>query len=188
MTLQAPAHLAQALAAAFAIVLAQTVTRAATARLAVTVTAHRPFEEAPGCWAAVARRITLRAAHHGDRSGTASPRRLAPHGRPHTVVPAMRWTAWSAVLLSLALAGAANAQAPAARGVPRIPPVQLVYTLGPGAERCPGVEVLQAAVARRMGGDPFDPAAARRLEVTIARRDGELRVAMRLLDEQGAPA
>jgi hypothetical protein len=65
-------------------------------------------------------------------------------------------------------------------------PVRLVYTRGPGAEACPGPEVLRAYVARRMGGvDPFDVIVARRLDVTIARSEGELRVAMHLLDEQG---
>jgi hypothetical protein len=45
---------------------------------------------------------------------------------------------------------------------------------GPGAEECPGPVTLRASVVRRLGVDPFDPAAARRLEVTIARQEGAL--------------
>src|SRR5262245_37959730 len=113
-------------------------------------------------------------------------------------------------------------------GPRRVPPVDLAYTRGRGAEACPGVEALRRAVLQEMGYDPFtghthppetpkpaslppqafmapetpDPPPvrrhsegpalgaaarppARRLRVSIERREDELVVEMELRDEAG---
>lgn len=64
-----------------------------------------------------------------------------------------------------------------------MPPVQLTYVRGPGAEACPGVEVLRQAVLKEMGHDPFEPSAARHLRVSIERRAGAYEVEMEMRDE-----
>ncbi len=93
----------------------------------------------------------------------------------------------SAPLVSLAVAlvaARALAQAPHV-SPPRAPPVQLAYTLGPGAGSCPGTDGLRQAVVDDLGYDPFQPVAPLRLSVHIERRGGELVVETELRDETG---
>jgi hypothetical protein len=59
--------------------------------------------------------------------------------------------------------------APALAEPPRAS-LHLEYARGPGGEACPAEGALHDEVARRMGYDPFDPAAAERLTIVVARQ------------------
>ena len=62
---------------------------------------------------------------------------------------------------------------------------RLEYARSSGAAACPDRSALSAAVSKRLGYDPFFPAARQTIIVEIIDREGELRAQMRLLDEHG---
>jgi hypothetical protein len=92
----------------------------------------------------------------------------------------MRPTILSSVVATVLAAVAAAGAAPR-----RVPPIQLVYTRGAGAAGCPDAGSLRSAVFKEMGYDPFDPSAARRLDVSIERRAGQYVVTMEMRDDAG---
>jgi hypothetical protein len=65
------------------------------------------------------------------------------------------------------------------------PSSRLVYARGEGAESCPSEPSLREAVARRLGYDPFFPAAERTLIARIARDRDELLGRIELVDDAG---
>src|SRR5579864_8159733 len=65
----------------------------------------------------------------------------------------MRPALLASLAVVLSLAPPLHAQGEALAGT-------LAYVLGPGAEACPGEEMLRAEVARRVGYDPFASGAA----------------------------
>jgi hypothetical protein len=65
---------------------------------------------------------------------------------------------------------------------------RLVYTRGPGAERCPDELAVREAVGVRLGYDPFRPEAARTVTATIAARRRALHADVKLADANGAVA
>jgi hypothetical protein len=69
-----------------------------------------------------------------------------------------------------ALASAALLLAAPALAEPPRASLRLEYSRGPGGEACPAEGALHDEVARRMGYDPFDPAAAERLTIVVARQ------------------
>jgi hypothetical protein len=73
---------------------------------------------------------------------------------------------------------------PEARASPRrVPPIQLVYTRSATAAACPDAGGLRSAILKEMGYDPFDPSAARKLDVAIDRLAGQYVVTMEMRDE-----
>ncbi len=72
----------------------------------------------------------------------------------------------------LAVAGEARADASA----------RLVYVRGPGAEQCPGEQAVRAAVAARLGYDPFFAWAHDALFVDLTRAAGAFHVELKLVD------
>jgi hypothetical protein len=80
--------------------------------------------------------------------------------------------AWSASVVSL-LAGGASAS----------PNARLVYGRSLEADGCPDEARLRAAVASRVGYDPFFPHAPRTVVVTIARKDRALVARIELIDD-----
>jgi len=62
---------------------------------------------------------------------------------------------------------------------------RLEYARSEGAAICPDRVALKAAVSKRLGYDPFFPAARQAIVVEIVDAEGELRARMRLIDEQG---
>jgi hypothetical protein len=70
---------------------------------------------------------------------------------------------------------------------------RLSYARGQGAERCPEEETLRAAVAARLGYDPFRPDASQTVTASIRHTptrggEGALRAEVRLVDVAGAVA
>jgi len=62
---------------------------------------------------------------------------------------------------------------------------RLEYARSTGAAACPDRTALKAAVSKRLGYDPFFPAARQTIVVEITDLDGDLRAQMRLVDENG---
>jgi len=62
--------------------------------------------------------------------------------------------------------------------------VSLEYAV-PSGIGCPSEAQFRAAVAERLGGDPFVKAAARTVEVEISAKDGRLRGVLRWVDREG---
>jgi hypothetical protein len=81
--------------------------------------------------------------------------------------------------LSLALARGSAAAAPV---------VGLSYTRGPGAEDCPDEAALRAAVAARLGEDPFGDNPTQRFDVDVAWAGGKFVGHVALADHVGAPS
>jgi hypothetical protein len=67
-------------------------------------------------------------------------------------------------------------------------PVALEYHAPSGIRGCPGGEEIQRAVSRRLGYDPFDPGAARRIQLRISESSSGLRADLQQTDETGRPA
>ncbi|WP_438032389.1 hypothetical protein [Sorangium sp. So ce204] len=63
--------------------------------------------------------------------------------------------------------------------------VRIELTRGPGTERCPDGRFLRAAIARRMGFDPFDAEAPLLMEASIEGDRGELIASIYLRDRRG---
>jgi hypothetical protein len=78
-------------------------------------------------------------------------------------------------MVVLAIAGVARA---AVAG----PSARLVYVRGPGAEQCPGEPAVRAAVAARLGYDPFFAWARDALFVDLTRAGGAFHVELKLVD------
>jgi hypothetical protein len=70
-------------------------------------------------------------------------------------------------LIAVALSVSVVAPGLQAATPPRV--VRLVYSLGPGAERCPGQEVIEQQVRSRLGYEPFAADATRAVTASIAR-------------------
>ncbi|WP_437533159.1 hypothetical protein WME79_06085 [Sorangium sp. So ce726] len=68
---------------------------------------------------------------------------------------------------------------------PRGARVRIELTRGPGAERCPDEQFLRAAIARRMGFDPFDAEASLTMATSIEQAQGELIASAYLRDRRG---
>src|SRR5579871_316395 len=83
-------------------------------------------------------------------------------------------------VVALAAGLASTARAEAAR-------VRLEYARGEGAISCPDARAFAEAVAGRLGYEPFDPAAARRVDVTIGRRERGFEARIQMVDGGGAP-
>jgi len=62
---------------------------------------------------------------------------------------------------------------------------RLEYARSAGAAACPDRTALKAAVSKRLGYDPFFPAARQTIVVEIIDVEADLRAQMRLLDESG---
>jgi hypothetical protein len=62
---------------------------------------------------------------------------------------------------------------------------RLEYARSAGAAACPDRTALKAAVSKRLGYDPFFPAARQTIVVEIIDVESDLRAQMRLLDESG---
>ncbi|WP_433935665.1 hypothetical protein AB3662_13080 [Sorangium cellulosum] len=100
----------------------------------------------------------------------------APPRRPRALARACLAAA-AAALLSPSRAGASPPRAA----------VQLEYRRAPGAERCPGEELLREEMARQLGYDPVEPAAALQARTLIFRGPGrEMHATMDLHDADGA--
>jgi hypothetical protein len=65
------------------------------------------------------------------------------------------------------------------------PRAHLVYARGPGAERCPDEDALRAAVAARLGYQPFGEGEDTTIAVSIARSGRALRARIELADASG---
>jgi hypothetical protein len=94
----------------------------------------------------------------------------------------------AAALLALAPAAARAADPPAADPPAVDPPqitLRLSYNLGPGAQNCPPEQALHDEVARRMGYDPFTPAAADRVVATLNRSGRLFSGTLELFDSSG---
>ncbi|WP_437290344.1 hypothetical protein [Sorangium sp. So ce406] len=103
-------------------------------------------------------------------TGGAAPR------RPRALARACLAAA-AAALLSPSRAGASPPRAA----------VQLEYRRAPGAERCPGEGLLREEMARQLGYDPVEPAAALQARTLIFRGPGrEMHATMDLHDADGA--
>lgn len=66
--------------------------------------------------------------------------------------------------------------------------VRLTYTRGEGATSCPDARAFGAAVAGRLGYEPFDPTAARKVNVTLGRRDRAFEARIEMIDSGAPPA
>lgn len=84
----------------------------------------------------------------------------------------MALTALSTVLLPASIVGAT-------------PTSKLAYVRGPGAETCPGEPELRAAVARRIGYDPFFPQADRTVVAQVEHTASGFRALVRIVDGGG---
>lgn len=65
------------------------------------------------------------------------------------------------------------------------PTSRLVYVRGPGAEGCPDEAAMRAAVAARLGYDPFRVVATTTLSAQISRENGLYRGQIKLVDDSG---
>jgi len=63
--------------------------------------------------------------------------------------------------------------------------VRLAYARSPDASDCPTASELQAAIADRLGYDPFDVAGPSTVIAVVSRQDGELRASVDVVDERG---
>ncbi len=112
---------------------------------------------------------------------------MRPLGRSRAPFRAARHAggAWGAAFAACA----ASSPAPA-WGAPREHAVvRLSYQRGPGAEACPDEAAVREAVLARLGYDPFDDTAPRRLRASVGRsghRDGPLVARIELRDAAGA--
>ncbi|HSN97682.1 MAG TPA: hypothetical protein VLS89_05265 [Candidatus Nanopelagicales bacterium] len=68
------------------------------------------------------------------------------------------------------------------------PPATLDYRRGPGAEACPDEAAFRREVAALLERDPFQPASDLRVITSLARRAGELRADLKILDSGGQTA
>lgn len=66
------------------------------------------------------------------------------------------------------------------------PPVRLEYIRSAGATRCPDEVALRAAVAARIGYEPFDGSAERRVRVEVQGAAGGYRASLRMLAPDGS--
>ncbi|WP_437716081.1 hypothetical protein WMF45_06505 [Sorangium sp. So ce448] len=102
---------------------------------------------------------------------------------------APRWgkQAWRAAFASMVPALVAQLAAAPVRADsgPRRASVRIELTRGPGAERCPDERFLRAAIARRMGFDPFDAEASLTMAASIEQAQGELIASAYLRDRRG---
>src|SRR5579872_1865932 len=89
-------------------------------------------------------------------------------------------SAFGLVALAAGLAAPSGARADGAR-------VRLEYARGEGATSCPDARAFAAAVAGRLGYEPFDPAAAARVMVAIDRRAPSFDARIEMVDARGAP-
>ena len=64
-----------------------------------------------------------------------------------------------------------------------VAPTRLVYVRGPGAEACGDETVLRAAVASRVGADPFVLTAPLTIKVEVAASEGRLHGRVTLLQD-----
>jgi len=62
---------------------------------------------------------------------------------------------------------------------------RLEYARSSGAASCPDRSALKSAVSKRLGYDPFFPAARQGIVVEIVAQEGALRAQLRLVDENG---
>ena len=85
------------------------------------------------------------------------------------------WFAVAAFLAATALPWVAAAS----------PTSRFVYVRGPGAESCPDEPAMRAAVAARLGYDPFRVVATTTLTAQISRENGVYRGQVKLVDESG---
>jgi hypothetical protein len=65
------------------------------------------------------------------------------------------------------------------------PSARLIYSRPPEAATCPDEEAVRAAVAARLGYDPFFPWAPTTVVVDVTRTDSRFRADVRLIDEHG---
>lgn len=65
-------------------------------------------------------------------------------------------------------------------------PVRFVVERGVGAESCPGEPELKAAVAQRLGFNPFGEGGAREIRCTVRRADGAFRAHIDVTDGSGS--
>jgi hypothetical protein len=86
-----------------------------------------------------------------------------------------------ALALLLAVAGARAGEPPARRP----DPVRLLYDRGPGTERCPEPDELRAAVAARLGYEPFREDAATVVAAAVSLRGRVLRAQIELRAASG---
>jgi hypothetical protein len=82
----------------------------------------------------------------------------------------------ASTLLSLLLIPARAAASPSAR---------LVYIRGPGTETCPDEAAIRAAVAARLGYDPFFRSAPSTMTVELSMAGDTYRARIQLVDENG---
>lgn len=73
-------------------------------------------------------------------------------------------------------------------GPPRAPPARLVYTRARGTERCPDQAALRAAVASRLGYDPFRDQADRAIVARVQRASKKLEGSVEMRDGHGVVA
>lgn len=92
----------------------------------------------------------------------------------------MTHRSWLAALLGIGL-GSSCASAQAAPG----DATRLEYARDDRAQNCPDRAALREAVSKRLGYDPFFPAARQAVVVQITTVDDGLRAELRLLDENG---
>ena len=92
------------------------------------------------------------------------------HRRAHGLNVALRVAIVSSILL-------------AAKSALATPSARLVYVRDKGAEDCPDEAALRAAVAARLGYDPFFPYAKATLFAEVGRDGNVIRARVRLVDE-----
>jgi hypothetical protein len=90
----------------------------------------------------------------------------------------LRFSAFLAVLVAQAVVPRASAQGPSRVG--------LDYQRGDGAASCPDGTALQVGVSGRLGYDPFDDHASRRLKVSIGQVGHGLEARVEMSDATGA--
>ncbi len=90
---------------------------------------------------------------------------------------------WAPACVVCVALGVASLTPPASARAPA--KARLSYTLGAGASDCPSRNLLRDAVKRRLGYDPFDPAAGPEVAVELAAAGPRLTASVRFLDAQG---
>lgn len=90
-----------------------------------------------------------------------------------------RGLAVGVVLVIVGLAAPAVAQQPVS--------IQLEYDRREGATACPDVRAVAAGVAGRLGYEPFDAKAARRVRVTVRRKERALSARIEMIESNGEP-
>jgi hypothetical protein len=91
------------------------------------------------------------------------------------------------MVLAAASDPAANGSGPSPSARAQTGAVSLVFGRGAGAESCPGEDDLRAAVAARLGFDPFRPGGEREIRCTVRRSDGAFRARIEVAPA-GSPA